>query len=528
MGTKMGAIAPGGIRGWVVAVALLLLYGPTVWTLSTGLWTEDRQSHGPVLLIVVGWLFWHRLRVLPAQSIDPMAARPWLAWPTLLSGLALYVVGRSQAFATLEVLSAVPVTLAISLLYGGVGLVRQMAFCHFFLLFLVPVPDQLADIATQPLKLAVSWAAEHVLSGIGLPVGRSGVVLVLPPYKLLVADACSGMSSLFMLEAFGLLYLNVIRHTSVLRNVVLSVMIVPISFGANVARVLFLAVLTLEQGDVVAGGVFHSLSGLILFLPAFVLTVALDRALRRWGGAPTSPGALAAAEPRRPDPSRMPPTWAMAVLAASAIAVGLAWRMTPQGAGLALGAPRLAQAIPSRLGPWAMIDAPVGVNTAVSLPGARTEAQPYDEVVMRTYRHQQGQQVMLAVAYAHRLQQSVKIHRPEVCYAAQGFEVRDLVSVQAPLAAKRMVASRRGQDEQVLYWIRVGPQHSDNVFQSRWLILSRGLRGEPTDGALVRVSAVRQPGEDPAEVDRRLVGFVGALREAGSRVQGRSPLDLLW
>ena len=138
---------------------------------------------------------------------------------------------------------------------------------------------------------------------------------------------------------------------------------------------------------------------------------------------------------------------------------------------------------------------------------------------------------MLAVAYAHRLQQSVKIHRPEVCYAAQGFEVRDLASVQAPFAARRMVASRRGLDEQVLYWIRVGPQHSDNVFQSRWLILSRGLRGLSTDGALVRVSAIRQPGEAPAEVHRRLVDFVGELREASASARGSarpSPLDLLW
>lgn len=522
---------------WLLAAAMILLYGPTVWTLSTGLWTEDRQSHGQVLLILVMWLFWHRLRSLPERVIDPGAARPWLAWPMLVSGLALYAVGRSQAFATLEVWSVVPVTLAISLLCGGVRLVREMAFCHVFLLFLVPVPDQVADIATQPLKLAVSWAAEHVLSWMGLAVARSGVVLVLPPYKLLVADACSGMSSLFMLEAFGLLYLNVVRHTSVLRNVALSVMIVPISFASNVVRVLCLAVLTRYQGDVVASGVVHSLSGLILFLPAFALTVGLDGVLRRWGGASALPAALAAKPSRRSMPSmprmpRMPRisrTSAIAVLAASAIGMCATLLLTPKVAGTVLGPPGLAQAIPSRLGAWVLIDAPVGLNTSVSLPGARTEGQPYDEVVMRTYRHPQGQQVMLAVAYAHRLQQSVKIHRPEVCYAAQGFEVRDLVSVDAPFQARRMVASRRGLDEQVLYWIRVGPQHSDNVFQSRWIILSRGLRGQSTDGALVRVSAIRQPGEDPAEVNRRLVAFVGELRDARSAVQGLpSPLHLLW
>lgn len=536
MGTKMGLIASGGMRWggldqgrcapWLLAVAMLGLYGPTVWTLSGGLWTQDRQSHGPVLLAVAVWLFWHRLRQLPIHLANPLHARPGWGWPVLLLGLVLHAVGRSQAFATLEVLSVVPVTVAISLLCGGPALVRGLAFCHLFLLFLVPVPDQLADIATQPLKLAVSAVAEHLLAWSGYAVARSGVVLVLPPYKLLVADACSGMSSLFMLEAFGLLYLNVVRHTSVLRNVALSLMIIPISFSANVVRVLFLAVLTHHLGDAVAGGIVHSLSGLILFVPAFAFTVGLDGLLRRWVRA-RMPAARAAGRAEAAGPVRVNAGVAVMVLLAALLGGGLTVLITPPVLATGSGAPGLAQAIPARLGPWARIEAPVQVNTAVSMPGARTEEQPYDEVVMRTYRNGQGQQVMLAVAYAYQLQQSVKIHRPEVCYAAQGFEVRGLTSVRVPFAAKSMVAIRRGLEEQVLYWIRVGPTHSDNVFQSRWTILSRGLRGQSTDGVLVRVSAFRQPGEAPGAVRQRLVDFVADLREA-TRQPGASPADLLW
>jgi exosortase B len=521
---------------WVLLfVAMLLVYAPTVVTLWNGVWQEDRQSHGPVLLMVSIWLFWHGLR--RSLDRDLCAAQPWWGWLLLSVGLGLHALGRSQSFVTLEVLSALPVTMGMGLLCGGPRLLKDLSFCFFFLLFLVPLPDLLADALTQPLKLAVSYAAEQVLRWSGHLVARNGVILVLPPYRLMVADACSGMSSLFMLEAFGLLYLNVVKHTSVLRNMALAVLIVPISFTSNVLRVLTLAVLTVHEGDVVAGGVFHALSGLILFVPAFMLTVGLDAILRRWSGGAAQPVRLVSARPATASPpTPMPLATGLWVCLGAMVSVGMAaaWTVAPDPAWVT--PPGLGKAIPERFAQWQVVDAPLQVNPAVSLPGSRTQKQPYDEVVMRTYRDPQGRQVMLAVAYAYQLQQEVKIHRPAVCYAAQGFDIKALTPValgiagglpDQRLAATRMEVSLKGRDEVVLYWIRVGDQHSESVLQSRLLILARGLRGQPTDGVLVRVSALKQPGEDATQVGRRLEGFLRDLYRT-SRQGGSPVLKLLW
>ena len=43
---------------------------------------------------------------------------------------------------------------------------------------------------------------------------RSGVVLQIGQYMLLVADACAGLHTLLTLEALGLLYLNLVRRDS--------------------------------------------------------------------------------------------------------------------------------------------------------------------------------------------------------------------------------------------------------------------------------------------------------------------------
>jgi exosortase/archaeosortase family protein len=59
---------------------------------------------------------------------------------------------------------------------------------------------------------------------------------------------------LFTLEAMGLLYLNINQHQSWMRNAVLGVLIVPISFIANVLRVIILVLITIlatQQGKVI-------------------------------------------------------------------------------------------------------------------------------------------------------------------------------------------------------------------------------------------------------------------------------------
>ena len=57
----------------------------------------------------------------------------------------------------------------------------------------------------MPMKMAVSYVAEHVLYWVGYPIARTGVILQIGQYQLLVADACAGLHTLFTLEALGLL-----------------------------------------------------------------------------------------------------------------------------------------------------------------------------------------------------------------------------------------------------------------------------------------------------------------------------------
>lgn len=177
---------------------------------------------------------------------------------------------------------------------GGYPLLNKLKFPLFFLIFMVPIPGFVLEPISQFVKLHISIAVTDILWRFGYPISHTGVVLSIGQYQLLVADACAGMRTLFMLEAMGIFYLNVIRHTSMLRNVVLSILIVPISFTANMLRVLFLALLTYHFGDEVGQGYLHGFAGIVLFAIALGLTMSLDALLRYIAsrrGHPTSNGA---------------------------------------------------------------------------------------------------------------------------------------------------------------------------------------------------------------------------------------------
>ena len=164
-------------------------------------------------------------------------------------------------------------------LFKGTAAIRVAAFPLFFLLFMVPLPGQLVAALTTPLKAAVSFCAEYILYGLGYPVARSGVIISVGQYQLLVADACAGLNSMFTLEALGLLYMNVMGYASLARNVTLAILIVPISFLANIIRVMILVLVTYHFGDEAGQGFVHDFAGMVLFLVALTLMLMVDKAL---------------------------------------------------------------------------------------------------------------------------------------------------------------------------------------------------------------------------------------------------------
>jgi exosortase B len=261
-----------------VALGLAAICLPSFYHLSETAWNTEENGHGPIILAVFVWLMWQKRNVLIEDAyINPS---PVAGWASLVFGLLVFIIGRSQAINTLEVGALLPILIGILLLMRGWAAVKALWFPLLFLCFMVPLPGILVDMITGSLKQQVSVVAETVLYHVGYPIARNGVVLSVGPYQLLVADACSGLNSMFSLSALGLLYLYLMDYKNKAHIGAILLAILPIAFLANVIRVLILVLITYHFGDEAGQGFAHAATGMVLFVLALLMLLGFDGLLR--------------------------------------------------------------------------------------------------------------------------------------------------------------------------------------------------------------------------------------------------------
>ena len=187
---------------------------------------------------------------------------------------------------------------------------------------------------------------------------------------------------------------------------------------------------------------------------------------------------------------------ALCVFAAAVVASATAAAIVPRrsAAELALPDMKLEAMFPLRFGTWQL-----DTTLTPVLPSAEVQkiiAEAYDQTLARTYVDEQGYRVMLSVAYGGRRNQGMDIHRPEICYPAQGLEVRrdtrpsSLNARGDSLPLKRLVAGHGSRNEPISYWLVVGNSVASFGYGHRIALLKYGLTGRVPDGMLVRVSSI--------------------------------------
>jgi exosortase B len=262
---------------WIpVCLGLAWLYLPTYFDLYRVFWTTREGSYGPVMLAFIAWLLWRERAAFGLQQPAPLPV-PGVAWFAV--GLLAYILGRSQSFYNLEVGSQVPLLVGVVyLMLGKAGLAR-LWFPILLLVFVVPIPGSILDQILLPLKELVSRLVDNSLYLAGYPIARNGVVLMIGPYSLLIADACSGLNSMIAISGIGLIYVYLAGHSSSWVNGVLLLSVVPVAFLANIVRVMTLVLVTFYFGDG-AGSSFHDQAAYLEIAVAFGTFFLLDAGLR--------------------------------------------------------------------------------------------------------------------------------------------------------------------------------------------------------------------------------------------------------
>jgi exosortase len=257
---------------WIVLVLMVALYWPTVawlwdrWTMSV--W---QNAHGLLIAGFVAWLVRDelvRLRDLPASSSG------W-GFVLLVPALALHVLDTGMHT---QLLSAAALFLAlpgVSLLFLGKERTRAIAFPLVLLFLTLPIPLVFTEGLHLFLRKIATAGTAFFVPMLGIPLWVEGTALHVPAGTLLVADACSGFSTLYASIVVACLVAYHCRDPR--RRATVLLLATPIAIAANIVRMLILVVAVQWQGLEVLDTPWHPISGMFTFVLALPLIVWLGR-----------------------------------------------------------------------------------------------------------------------------------------------------------------------------------------------------------------------------------------------------------
>ncbi len=245
---------------WLVALEFIALFAPTAlwlwerWTLSV--W---QHAHGILILPVALYLIWQELR---HHRRLPLSTSAW-GFVILVPALGLHMLDtgmHTQLMSAAALFLSLP---GLSLLLLGKKRTGAILFPILFLFFTLPIPL----VVTEPLHLILREIATSVSASIiprlGIPLYLEGFTLHIPNGSLLVADACSGFSTLY--AALAIACLTAYMCPSWRRRALVLLAAAPVAIAANIIRVVLLVLLVHWYGIDVLGTQWHTTSGLLTF-----------------------------------------------------------------------------------------------------------------------------------------------------------------------------------------------------------------------------------------------------------------------
>lgn len=275
--------APGSAqRSWlpflIVGLLLLVPYIPVFYSMGKMWLEDDNMSHGLFVPIAAAFIARDKRHFL--ATIQPKVNYWGLV--LVVFGMIMLCIGP-PSLPTFVFISrtAFLFSLVGSILFlCGAATLRALAYPLCLLPLMIPLPGFIYDRMTLPLQLLASLLAENFLTWMGFSVLREGNILHMSTQTLDVAEACSGLRSLYALTFLTLTYAYFFSGRS-WRRWVLVAAIIPVAILANAGRVTVTAILGIYNPALTVG-FYHELLGWTVFVFAFIMLFCLNTLLKRF------------------------------------------------------------------------------------------------------------------------------------------------------------------------------------------------------------------------------------------------------
>jgi exosortase len=291
-------------RVLAISSALVFTYAVVLSKLAQTWWNDENYSHGLLIPPIIAYILWTQRERLARQSTKPLTL--WGGAAVLLALMALWA-GTAGAELFIQRISLVLMLVGTVIYFWGFRLLQLLLVPLSLLALAIPIPAIIFNKVAFPLQLFASRCAVWSMSLFDIPVLRQGNVIELLPLgaretkKLEVVEACSGIRSLMTLVTLAVVFayfthprsngssdgqrrgiIEWLKSYGFWRSAIIVLSAVPIAIFTNALRVSGTGVLAHFYGPEVADGFFHSFSGWVIYIAAFLLLFGVGWLLDRF------------------------------------------------------------------------------------------------------------------------------------------------------------------------------------------------------------------------------------------------------
>jgi exosortase C (VPDSG-CTERM-specific) len=157
---------------------------------------------------------------------------------------------------------------------------RAAAFPLVYLIFMVPMPNAMADTLEQASATASAEVANLLFTVSGMPFLRTGQIFELPNITLEVAQECSGIHSSLVLFITSIVAANVFLRTT-WRRLALVAIVIPLGILRNGFRILVIGFLCVHIGPQMIHSLIHRRGGPLFFVLSLIPLLVILWLLRK-------------------------------------------------------------------------------------------------------------------------------------------------------------------------------------------------------------------------------------------------------